>query len=43
VYARMVAITVVRRMYDELKPVIFVGRFVLRCVFVLNIRFVLGW
>jgi len=38
----MVAKTVFRNMYDELKPVIFVGRFVLRCVFVLSIRVVLG-
>ena len=39
----MVATTVFRYMYNELKPIIFVGRFVLRCVFVLNIMFVLGW
>jgi len=38
----MDAKTVFRNMYDELKAVIFVGRFVLRCVFVSNIKFILG-
>ena len=43
VYELTVATTVFRNMYEELKPVIFVGRFVLHCVFVLNMRFVFGW
>jgi uncharacterized membrane protein len=35
----MVARTIFRNVYNELKPVIFVGMFVLRCVFALNIWF----